>query len=170
MLETRRLFLRPINHADADAIYSMRSDPDVMRFIREPQKRSETESWIRLISSRWEKENLGFCAIIEKQSGVFLGWCGIWILPETGEIELGYAIAKQFWNQGFATEAASVFLRYAFEVLNAERVIAVTEPDNLASRRVMEKLGMRFAEFGVFYNRRMTRYQLSRQNFIAQTM
>ncbi|HEY0428051.1 MAG TPA: GNAT family N-acetyltransferase [Pyrinomonadaceae bacterium] len=158
MLETERLFLRPLDKNDTEAVYAMRSDRDVMRFIREPQSRAETESWIQLVSSLWEKENLGFCAVIEKKSGKFAGWCGVWRLRETGELEVGYAIAKDFWNKGFATEAAAKFLEYAFENINPEKITAVAEPENFASRRVMEKLGMELIKFDSFYNRKLVQY------------
>ena len=165
MLETERLFLRPLNETDSDAIYSMRSDEDVMRYIREPQNRDETESWIRLVSSRWETDKLGFCGVYEKSSGELAGWCGIWRLKETDELEIGYAIAKRFWNRGYATEAAEVFLRYAFENINSGTITAVAEPENTASRRVMEKLGMRFDYTGEFYGRDLVHYSITKENF-----
>ncbi len=165
MLETERLFLRPLKDADADAIYRMRSDKDVMRYIREPQNRAETENWIRLVSSRWETEKLGFCGVFEKWKETFLGWCGVWRLTETNELEIGYAIAKQFWNRGYATEAAEVFLRYAFENIKPDKITAVAEPENTASRRVMEKLGMNFVRTGEFYNRDLVQYAITDAEF-----
>jgi ribosomal-protein-alanine N-acetyltransferase len=168
MLETARLFLRPLDETDSDAVYSMRSDPEVMRYIREPQNRSETESWIRLVSSRWNTEGLGFCGIFEKESGAFLGWCGVWRLKETDEIEVGYAISKRFWNRGYATEAAEVFLQYAFENIKPEIVTAVAEPKNAASQRVMEKLGMKFLKIGVFYDRKLVQYAITAEEFFKR--
>jgi RimJ/RimL family protein N-acetyltransferase len=169
MLETGRLFLRPLFESDSDAVYAMRSDKDVMRFIREPQDRDETKSWIRLVSSRWETEKIGFCGVFEKESGEFLGWCGVWRLKETNELEIGYAIAGRFWNRGYATEAARAFLRYAFENIKPDLVTAVAEPENLASRRVMEKLGMKYALTGNFYNRRLVQYSITREEFLRKT-
>src|SRR5215203_5641625 len=101
MLETDRLFLRKFNESDIDAVFAMRSDADVMRFIREPQTdRPEAESWVNLVSSRWGKEKFGFCAVIEKSSGQFIGWCGLWRLKETDEVEVGYALIKEFRGLG----------------------------------------------------------------------
>ena len=168
MLETERLFLRPLKKTDADAIYRMRSDKDVMRYIREPQNRAETENWIRLVSSRWETEKLGFCGVFEKVSGKFLGWCGIWRLAETNELEIGYAIAKQFWKQGYATEAAGIFLEYAFENIKPDKITAVAEPENTASRRVMEKSGMKFVKTGEFYNRELVQYAITEKEFYSK--
>ena len=169
MLETERLILRRINENDTDSVFAMRRDADVMRFIREPQNLAETENWIRLVSSRWKTDKLGFCGVFEKATGKFLGWCGVWRLKETNELEIGYAIAGRFWNRGYATEAARAFLRYAFENIKPDLVTAVAEPENIASRRVMEKLGMKYALTGNFYNRRLVQYSITREEFLRKT-
>ncbi len=166
MFETDRLILRRLDERDIDAIFAMRSDPKVMRFIRAPQNRVETVNWLNLVSSRWESDHIGFCAIIEKQIDKFVGWCGLWQLKETSELEIGYAIAKEFWGKGFATEAARVFLQYAFEQLKFDKIVAVAEPENLSSRRVMEKLGMKFVRLGEFYNRELVQYAINRESWL----
>lgn len=168
MLETKRLILRRMNETDTDSVFAMRRDADVMRFIRQPQNRAETENWIRLVSSRWETEKLGFCGVFETTSGSFLGWCGVWRLAETNELEIGYAIAKQFWNCGYATEAAEVFLQYAFENIKPDKITAVAEPENTASRRVMEKLGMKYVKTGEFYDRDLVQYAITEKEFTTR--
>ena len=168
MLETDRLLLRPLVASDADAIYALRSDAEIMRYIREPQDRRETEKWIRLVSSRWQKDKLGFCGVVEKKSGVLTGWCGVWRLSETDEVEIGYAIAKAFWRRGFATEAAEVLLRYAFEQIKPDKITAVAEPENTASRRVMEKLGMKFVRIDDFYKRQLVQYAITEREFTTR--
>jgi len=167
MLETDRLILRPLDKKDVDAIYRMRSDADVMRFIREPQNRRESANWVELVSSRWADERIGFCAIIEKSSRKFVGWCGLWRLQETGEIEIGYAVAKKFWGKNYATEAGGEFLRYAFAELQFDKIVAVAAPENAASRRVMEKLGMRYDYTGEFYGRDLVHYSITKQEFLC---
>jgi ribosomal-protein-alanine N-acetyltransferase len=167
MLETERLILRHFEDDDIEAIYAMRSDEDVMRFIREPQNRNESANWVKLVSSRWEREQIGFCAIIEKSSGEFSGWCGLWQLKETGEIEIGYAVAKEFWGKGLATEAAIRFLDYGFEKLEPEKIVAVAQPENAASRRVMEKLGMSYDYTGKFYGRDLVHYSITKEEFLC---
>ncbi len=167
MLETERLILRPLVETDVDAIYTMRSDADVMHFIREPQNRDESANWVELVSSRWATEQIGFCAMVEKSSVKFAGWCGLWQLRETGETEVGYAVAKDFWGKGFATEAAVEFLDYAFETLQREKIVAVAQPENAASRRVMEKLGMRYDYTGEFYGRDLVHYSITKEEFLC---
>ncbi|MDQ3375090.1 MAG: GNAT family N-acetyltransferase [Acidobacteriota bacterium] len=168
MLETNRLVLRPLEKRDVDAIFAMRSDLEVMRFIREPQNRTESVSWIKLVSSRWKTEKIGFCAVIEKRTKDFVGWCGIWRLEETREFEVGYAIAKQYWGNGLATEASLRFLEYAFERLKPDKIVAVARPENAASRRVMEKLGMSFVTTGTFYEQTLVQYALTSDEFFRQ--
>lgn len=166
MLETNRLFLRRMSNADVEYIFAMRSDKDVMRFIRSAEtSRKATENWIALISSRWETDKIGFCAVIEKSSKRFAGWCGLWRLIETGEIEVGYALLKEFWGKGFAVEASEAFLDYGFKELKVEKIVAVTDPENRNSRRVMEKLGMTFDGIGHYYERELVHYSITRENF-----
>lgn len=167
MLETDRLILRPLDEKDVDAIYAMRSDADIMRFIREPQNRAESANWVELVSSRWKNEQIGFCAMIEKSTGKFVGWCGLWELKETGEIEVGYAVAKEFWEKNLATEAAIEFLNYAFEKLEIEKVVAVARSENTASRRVMEKIGMQYDYTGKFYERDLVHYSIAKEEFLT---
>jgi RimJ/RimL family protein N-acetyltransferase len=166
MLETDRLILRPFNKNDVDSVFAMRSSNDVMRFIREPQtSRDEAESWINLISSRWETEKIGFYAVIEKSSNQFIGWCGLWRLKETDEIEVGYALIEEFRGKGCASEAAEAVLTYGFEELNLEEIVAVARPENRASWRVMERLGMTYDYTGKFYERDLVHYSITRKEF-----
>lgn len=166
MLETERLILRPFAEKDIEAIFALRQDAEIMRYIREPQKtRAETESWIKLVSSRWKSEKIGFCAVIEKAGENLIGWCGLWRLKETGEIEVGYAVASEFQRKGYATEAAEVCLAYGFEQLNLAKIVAVTRPENSASRRVMEKIGMRYDGLGKFYGAKLAHYSIRKRDW-----
>lgn len=168
MLGTKRLILRRLDQSDADEIYALRSDAEIMRFIRDPQSRSESTRWIELVSSRWESDGIGFCAVIIRETGEFAGWCGLWKLQETDEIEVGYAIAKRFWKRGFAIEAARAMLAYGFDELGLEKIVAVAREPNSASRRVMERLGMQFDYKGRFYSSELVHYSITRAEFAAQ--
>lgn len=168
-IETERLILRPMNCEDIESVYEMRRDKEIMRFIREPvTDQREAENWINLISSRWTKDRIGFCSLIEKESGKFAGWCGLWQLKESGEIEVGYAITKKFWGKGYASESAEAFLEYGFNELNLEKIVAVARPENAASRRVMEKIGMQFDYTGEFYGRDLVHYSITKKEFLTQ--
>lgn len=166
MFETERLIIRRFKSEDADAVFAMRSDENVMRFIRAPQKnRFEAEDWINLVSSRWEDENIGFCAVVEKSSSNFIGWCGLWRLKETNEIEVGYALVKEVWGKGFASEAAGAFLDYGFNELKLEKIVAVAHPENQASQNVMKRLGMNFDYIDEFYGMDLVHYSLTKDDY-----
>ena len=165
MLETERLLLRRFTKRDVNAVFAMRSDAEMMRFIRAPQNRQESVNWLKLVSNLWETEKIGFCAVIENRSGALIGWCGLWRLNETGETEVGYAIAREFWGRGLATEAAGAFLAYGFETLKLDKIAAVAAAENTGSRRVMEKLGMSFDYTGTFYGRDLVHYSITREKF-----
>jgi len=166
VLTTKRLTIRPFVDSDLDDVFEMRRDPEIMRFIREPQvKPDETKRWIEMISSKWEDSGIGFCALVDNENGRFAGWCGLWNLKETDEIEVGYAIHKDCWGKGFATEAAQRVLKYAFEDLDLERVVAVAFPENLGSIKVMQKLGMTCVGIGRFYNQDLMQYAITSREF-----
>lgn len=166
MFETTRLILRPMNETDAEAVFAMRSDENVMRFIRPPQTReSEAKDWINLVSSRWADEKIGFCAVIEKASNTFIGWCGLWRLTETGETEVGYALVREVWGRGFASEAARAFLHYGFDELDLDKIVAVAQPENQASQNVMKRLGMNFDYVGEFYGMNLVHYSITKDDY-----
>jgi ribosomal-protein-alanine N-acetyltransferase len=86
-------------------------------------------------------------------------------LPETDEIEVAYLLGKLYWGQGLATEAALAGLRYGFQVLELETIVAIVHPENAASRRVIEKLGMPFAEHAHYFGMDVCRYVMERASF-----
>lgn len=83
-------------------------------------------------------------AVRDRESGEYLGDAGLTVLPETGEVELGYRLARAHWGRGLATEVAAAWLAHALGLLALPRIIAFADPRNLASIRVMEKIGMRY--------------------------
>lgn len=165
MFETERLILRKLTESDLNSVAAMRADADIMRYIREPQNRREALNWIKLVSSRWEREKIGFCSVILKETAQFIGWCGLWQLKETDEIEVGYALFKEFWGRGFAVEASEAVLEYGFTELNLPKIVACANPGNKGSRRVMEKLGMTFDHIGNYYGRDLVHYTITKETF-----
>ena len=167
MFETDRLFLRKLKDYDVDEIFKMRSDKDIMRFIRKLQTDPEESlAWIEMISARWEKDKIGFCGVIEKQSKSFVGWCGLWQLAETKEFEVGYAINKNYWGKGYATESAKRILQYGFNELNLNKIVAVSYPENQPSQNVMKRLGMSFIQIGKFYDNELVQYAITSDEYL----
>jgi ribosomal-protein-alanine N-acetyltransferase len=165
MFETPRLTLRPLKRDDLDAFASMNADADVMQYIGDgkPQTRAQTEMRLNAILDHWEQHGFGLCAAIGKASGAFVGFCGLQFLDNTSEVEVGYRLAKRFWGMGFGSEAANSTLRYAFEELDLDRIVAVVQPGNVASLRVLEKIGLRYVKDARYYNSDVKYYAITRE-------
>lgn len=147
MIETNRLLIRPYTIEDMHFLESLVSDPQVVRFIGNGKPR--TKEGARLffnwnLSHLKEDQLFGLQVLVEKTSGDLIGHAGLVPQEVDGvtEIEVGYWIAPAYWGMGFATEAAAAFRDIALERLNEDRIIALIYPDNIASCRVAEKLGM----------------------------
>ena len=147
LLETERLVLRRFTQADVDCLFELDNDPDVMRFINggTPTPRDIIQNDILPGFLHYDERFLGYgvWAAIEKATGGFLGWLSFRPAEGTpGEVNLGYRFRRDAWGKGYATEGARALVRKGFSELGVQRVVATTYEDNLASRRVMEKLGM----------------------------
>lgn len=166
MFETNRLILRKLKGSDLDDIFKMRKDPEVMRFIREPQTDiGSSVKWIDMMIDKWDDHKIGFCAVVEKETEAFVGWCGLWELKETDEIEVGYAIAPGHWGKGYATEAAHRCLQYGFDDVGLDRIVAVARPENEASQNVMKKIGMTYVRKGIFYEKELVQFAVTKAEF-----
>jgi RimJ/RimL family protein N-acetyltransferase len=147
-LETERLILRRFAEADEDNLVDLDSDPDVMRYLSggkpTPRRVIHDEILPRVIRYYDRHPGFGSWAAVEKSTGTFIGW--IAFRPAEGkgleDVELGYRLRKSAWGKGYATEGVRALMRRGFAELGVQRVFATTYQDNLASRRVMEKLGM----------------------------
>ncbi len=145
MLETDRLVLRRMKAEDVDDLVLIFSDPRVMAsFGGQLFDRSQTERWVRRNLEHQDKYGYGLFSIILKADGHLIGDCGLEHMEVAGtpEVELGYDLNSEYWNQGFATEAAAAVRDFAFEQLALARLVSLIRPTNVASRRVAEKIGM----------------------------
>ena len=147
MLETKRLILRPFRDSDADAAFSWFSDPEVFRFYTYgPYTLEGTRK--RVMEYREQHERLGFakCIVIEKATGTAIGDAGLMFAEDTGEVHVGYKLASSVWGKGFATEAAHAWVQHGFDTLHLDRIAALIHPQNMASIRVVQKLGFTLFE------------------------
>ena len=145
VLETERLVLRRFQPDDLDDLASLYADPQVMRFWPRPMTREETQEWLNRAPAYYAKHGIGMWATLRKPELRFVGRCGLMRKNIAGisEYEVGYMIAAAEWGQGLAPEAARAIISFAFERFGPPRVIALIRPENLPSRRVAEKLGLR---------------------------
>jgi len=145
-LSTDRLRLRPFDDGDADALFALHSNAYVLRYWDSPPwtERGRAERFIAACRQMADDGTGARPAVDRLSDGAFLGWCGLvrWN-PDHRSASLGFCFADAAWGHGYATEAAGALLRWAFDTLDLNRVQAETDTRNLASARVLEKLGMR---------------------------
>ena len=147
ILETPRLLLRHLKMNDLQELFALYRDPEIRRYFPDgvlsfEDTREELEWYLH---GHPEYPELGLWATIHKESGKFIGRCGLlpWEIDGRLESEIAYLLDKQFWHQGLATEAANGILSYAFETLSLTRLICLMDPENIASQRVAERIGMK---------------------------
>jgi ribosomal-protein-alanine N-acetyltransferase len=144
VLETARLRVRRIDIEDLEVMLGLYSDPEVVRWVGngEPFDRSLCEKWIGITRADYAKLGYGMFALVERQSGDVIGFAGLVHLYSQADVELKYALRRDRWGQGFATEAASALLMYGANQFGLSYVIATTAPENEASHRVLLRAGM----------------------------
>lgn len=145
IIETPRLLLREFTPGDAAALFALNKDPEVIRYTGDVPFADEADAamFIRNYSD-YKKNGYGRWAMIEKETGAFLGWCGLKFHPDTGETDIGFRLHQRYWNAGFATEAAQACLDYGFSHLGLPSIIGRAMSDNKASIRVLEKIGLHY--------------------------
>jgi RimJ/RimL family protein N-acetyltransferase len=168
-IETDRLRLRAFTPGDLDDLYLVFGDAEVMTYISggKPRTREATRTGLLRTIEGWRERGFGLWAVVEKDTGRVIGYCGLIFLEGTTEIELAYGLAKSSWGKGLATEAARAGLRFGFEELKLERIVAVVNPQNIPSQRVLEKLGMKYTRNAHHYDADLMYYEISKQDYRA---
>lgn len=144
-IETQRLLLRQLTRDDVDAIFAILGDPIAMQYYPRTFEREDAVEWIERNRRRYESDGYGLLAIVLKSSGEVIGDCGLsWQLADNEPmLELGYHLRRDHWGHGYATEAAQACMDYSFCVLKTDRLVSLIKPENIPSRRVAERNGMR---------------------------
>ena len=145
-IETERLILRPFRLSDAQVVQSLAGERDIADTtmnIPHPYEDGMAEKWISGHALVYEEGKAVTFAIVLRDGNSLVGAVGLTIDRRFDKAELGYWVGKPFWNHGYATEAAMALLTYGFEELHLNRIQAAHLARNLASGRVMEKIGMR---------------------------
>jgi RimJ/RimL family protein N-acetyltransferase len=136
-----------VQEEDRERYAALNADPAVMEFFPRPYSREESDASFARILKHWNDHGFGLWAV--EIQGQFAGILGLWHVrfeaSFTPAVEIGYRLLPGFWKRGIATEAGAAALRFGFEQLELQEVVAYTIPANLRSRRVMEKLGMRYS-------------------------
>lgn len=148
ILETERLAMRRLAPGNLDDLYALYRDPDIRRYFPEGvltlEETRDELAWF--LNGHPDHPELGLWATIHKESGGFIGRCGLlpWTIDGVDEVEIAYLIAKPYWRQGLGAEAARALVRYGFETLGLKRLIALIDPAHEASIRTAMGVGFRF--------------------------
>lgn len=156
---TERLILREIQQTDAEDLFEMDRNVEVMKFIGVPPLSTIEEVYpmIDMLQKQYSENGIGRWAVELKSTGEVIGWCGLKLFDQEidGNInfyELGYRFKPQHWSKGYATESSKAWMDYAFNKLKTDRVFGMTDPRHKASRHVLEKLGFKFIKQVEFFN------------------
>ena len=145
ILQTSRLLLRELNTDDAVRFYELNSNPTVIQYTGdEPFESIETAKQFLHNYSDYDINGYGRWAVIEKTSGVFLGWCGLKYSKTSDETDIGFRFFESYWNKGFATESAIACLHYGFQELGLKTIVGRAMAANIASIKVLEKIGLAY--------------------------
>ena len=144
ILETERLFFREMNQTDFDSLCEILQDEKTMYAYEGTFSDSEAQEWLDRQINRYHKWNFGLWALILKESGEMIGQSGLTMQPwkNTQVLEIGYLLNRDYWHNGYATEAAIACKNYAFDVLKANEVYSIIRDTNIASQNVAIRNGM----------------------------
>ena len=164
-LETARLLLRPMRQSDFDALLLIFTDPPVMAAFDHPLfTHEQMQRWLQRNLDHQNEFGYGLFSVFLKETGELIGDCGLEQMDDMHAAELGYDFRSDYWNQGYATEAARAVRDYAFDVLYLPHLISLIRVGNLSSRRVAEKVGMTLTEEFTRYDVRYWKFELKNQN------
>jgi RimJ/RimL family protein N-acetyltransferase len=168
VIRTGRLVLRPFVLDDLDPLAEVLSDPEVMRYVGKGEARGrtleESERTLRTILDEYGRWGHGLlaCTTHEENGGRPIGWCGLirWNLDGVEEVEVAYLLGRPYWGKGYATEAATAVRDDGLGARGRRRLVSLIYPDNRASVRVAEKVGMAYERDAEFFGHRLLLYSL----------
>lgn len=167
--ETERIFFRYIQLSDFNDWLEFHKNPITTKHWISDFKSPETEckNWYKKQFNRYLNDMGGMNALIEKQSGKLIGHCGLLVqtIDEQLELEIGYSLLPQFWNQGFATEAAIKCRNYAFENNFSDSLISIISLTNKPSERVAKKIGMKTDKRTIYNNNKVNIFRIYKSNW-----
>lgn len=174
--QTERLLIRRFRQDDLEGLYELQRDPLATEFIGGVWTLEKTREMLPAIIASYEKSDLSWLAVTARRDGTFLGVC--WIGPLSQKmcdamgsgphVELGYRYVRRHWGHGYATEAGHAMLRRGFVEVGLTQIVAVTYPENIASSRVLTKLGMTYASTFSADDRAIDLYELNRDDYLRR--
>lgn len=163
-LQTERVYLRQFIEEDVYNLYLLNSNPDVMKYIGDGtlDTFARTQERMPKVLAYYEKyPGLGNWVAIQKSDQTFMGWFCLKYLGQTEEVELGYRLMPVYWGEGYATEVSKTLVSYGFQTLGLKRIVGIAKAGNIASQRVLEKVGMKYEKQAFFYHTEVRYYGVS---------
>ena len=166
IFETERLIVRRYTNGDGDNFFLMNGDEEIMRYIRPPKTREESDAFLLEVLSYSEKNPLyGRWAVDDKQTGEFVGSFAVIPVEKTEAMQLGYSLLKSNWGKGYATELTMGGLQYVFTKTNLDEILGVTEKGNTASQKVLLKAGFIYKKAFTEGDKALFQYHFLKEDF-----
>lgn len=165
ILETNRLLLRELSVEDTYHFYELNMSPNVIQYTGDSSFGNVEEALVFLQNYKDYNENgYGRWAVIRKSSTEFLGWCGLKYDKSKDETDIGFRFFERNWNRGLATESAAACLQYGFNQLHLEKIVGRAMSENIASIKVLQKLGLTFDKEFDFNGHKGVIYSIEKSN------
>jgi ribosomal-protein-alanine N-acetyltransferase len=159
-IETSRLNLRPFSLDDAEPLFQILKTEGILQYFpsSDPPDLERVQKLIQRQIDHWDEHGFGWWAVEPLQNSGLIGWSGLQYLPDTDEIEIGYLLSKHYWGRGLATESATAGIDFGFDQLGIQEIIGIVHPENIASQRVLEKIGLKFHEKAEYFGMACFKY------------
>lgn len=168
-LETNRTNMCPLGANDAEHFYQLNQDPQVLKFTGDqPFDSIEAARSFLKNYDQYQKYGVGRLAVKDKSTHEFIGWCGLKYSPDAHEYDIGFRYFRRYWNKGYATETAQKCLDYGFDTLQIEEIVGRAMKDNIASIKVLRKLGMTFKETFDFDGQEGLIYRITKHDYTSK--
>lgn len=166
ILITPRLYLRCFSSDDSPYFFALNKDPEVMRYTGDTSFIDEAAARVFLDQyDHYQHYSYGRWAVIRQSDEAYLGWCGLKYSPELEETDVGFRFFRKYWGQGYATESAKACLQLGFQQFNLSQIVGRAHAENMASLRVMEKIGMKYLEERLENKERWLVYQANNKDY-----
>lgn len=166
ILETNRLLLREFEITDAQNFYELNLNPNVIKYTGNSAFKDIDEAKTFLENySDYQKNSFGRWTVINKSTQEFLGWCGLKYDENLDETDIGFRFFEHFWNQGFATESAKACIGYGLEKLNLKTIVGRAMKENMASIKVLKKIGLQYERDFNFDGQKGVIYSIENKNY-----
>ena len=153
ILKTERLILREMLFSDAEALFEMDSNPKVHQYLwNKPLKNSsEVRPYIESVKNQYLENNIGRFVVVLKETNELIGWAGLkynieMVNNKVDFYDIGYRLNEKFWGKGYASEASFAWLNYGFNVMKIKVMEAAAHTENIASNRILQKIGLKMTE------------------------